>query len=323
VDLGNSWRVAYHLSCFCNPEDCAEVKTMISFLSSANRLGFEIRMKPQNPCTYELKSRRGSAKIKATVTFVVAMLTTAMLFGHDLFLRPSSFWLQSPGKTSLTMYLAEAFPGKEEPWRADKTVDLAVSGPGGKQKVKDVAKENPILNLKAEGTYVIGWSATPSYIAIKGAEFEEYIKAEGYEEVMERRKKTGQTSMEGKEKYVRYLKTVVQVGTKFTEDFKTPLGYKIELIPQENPYSLSSGSTINAVALFDGKPLVGAHVMATYDTYSKEHDVYAQTVVTGSDGAFQIKLDHPGVWLIRTNRMLPLSNDPKAEWQSFLGKPFI
>lgn len=256
--------------------------------------------------------------MKATATFFIALLiATTTLFGHDLFLRPSMFRLKSPGETRLAMYLAEAFPGKEELWRAEKTVDLVVLGPGGKQNVKDVAKQNPTLNLQSEGTYVVGWSATPSYIAIKGADFEEYIKAEGYKEVMELRKKSDQTATEGKEKYVRYLKAIVQVGTKLTDDFQTPLGYKIEIVPSQNPNSLAVGSQLEAVLNFDGNPLSGVQVMATYDTFSKEHDVYAQTVVTDAHGVFRIRLDHPGVWMIRANRMIPLTQDPKADWQSF------
>ncbi len=248
---------------------------------------------------------------------VFTLLFSSQAFPHDLFLRPNPFVLINPGNTKLSMWLAEAFPGKEEKWRADKTVYTIVNGPTGLQKVKDSPGVGPEIVLNRAGTYVVGWEATPSYIKIDAATFLKYLEADGYTNVIEQIKKRGDEKKEGTEKYIRYLKTLVQVGDQRTEHYKESLGYKIELIPSSNPYSVKIGDPLEFQLLFDGKPLAGARVLATYEGFSKEHDVYAQSVQSGKDGKFKVVIDHPGLWMIRANHMLPLSGDPKAEWESF------
>ena len=94
-------------------------------------------------------------------------------------------------------------------------------------------------------------------------------------------------------------------------------GQKIELIPLDNPYSIKAGSEISVRLLYDGQPLAGARVMGTYDTFSKEHDVYAHTVETNNEGIVRMPIDQPGLWMIRANHMIPLNGDPKADWQSY------
>lgn len=57
--------------------------------------------------------------------------------------------------------------------------------------------------------------------------------------------------------------------------------------------------------------------MGTYDSYGKEHDVYAHTVETDTDGVARIPIDEPGLWMVRDNHMPPLQSDPKADWECY------
>ena len=248
---------------------------------------------------------------------VLSLMFSIPAFPHDLFLRPGPFVMSNPGSTKLSMWIAEAFPGKQEKWRSDKTVNIVVHGPAGLQKIKDGPDIGPDVPLTRAGTYVIGWEATPSYIKIDAPTFQKYLEADGYTNIIQLRKQRGEENKEGTEKYVRYLKSLVQVGLQRTDHFKEPLGSKIELIPKSNPYGVKIGQPLEFLLLFDGKPLSGATIFATYEGFSKEHDVYAQTVRTGPDGTFKILIGHPGLWMVRANHMLPLSGDPKAEWESF------
>lgn len=248
---------------------------------------------------------------------VAFCLFTSVAFAHDLFLNAHPFHLEKTGSLTLAMNLAAAFPGKEEAWRQDKTLQFWIIGSSGKKLLKDEKGKNPIIEVSEEGTYVIGWDSSPSYIEIESKDFNEYIAAEGYQNVVQARKEQGKQDAKGREKYVRFLKAFVQVGSKLTNDYSKPLGQKIEIIPLSNPYSLKQGTDLPIKILFDGKPLPKAKVMSTYDTYSKEHDVYAHTIDTAQDGTAKIPISKNGIWLIRVNTMLPMEGDPKADWQSF------
>jgi hypothetical protein len=254
--------------------------------------------------------------IRRTI-LLTALLCTVIGSAHDVFLNAKSFILEKPGSLTLTMNLAEAFPGEEIKWRTEKTLMFSMVGPGTEQELTARKESNPVIEFSKDGTFVIGWNATPSYIEIEPKLFNEYIQAEGYANVIQMRTAQGNQDKPGREKFIRFLKCFVQVGQTRTDDFRRSLDQKIELIPQVNPYSIRIGSELPLQLLFDGKPLQAARVMATYDTYSKEHDVYAYTTETDSQGMARIPITKPGLWLIRANHMLPLQGDPKADWESF------
>lgn len=248
------------------------------------------------------------------LSFLVVAATAS---AHDVFLNAKPFVLNNPGSLTLSMYLAEAFPGEVIKWRGDKTVKFWMIGPGTNVELTAKKEANPVIEFKNIGTYVIGWNGTPSYIEVEPKLFNEYIEAEGYENVIQMRKEQGVQDKPGREKYIRFLKCFVQVGADKTDDFSKNFGQKIEMIPLVNPYSVKAGSNLAVRVVFDGKPLSGVRVMATYETYSKEHDVYAHTMETDTEGIARIPIDKPGLWMIRANRMLPLQGETKADWESY------
>jgi uncharacterized GH25 family protein len=256
-------------------------------------------------------------KMIKRLTIVLLLVFHSFLFAHDLYLRGNPFHQDIPGKVSISMNLAEAFPGEELSWRGDKTTSFVVNGPSGMNKIQDQAGENPTVEFSQEGTYIVGWSGSPSYIKIKPAVFNKYLNLEGYTKVINLRKERGQENKEGAEKYSRNIKAMFQVGSKNTDQFKVPLGFKIEIIPHQNPYSLKVGESLDVELLLDGKPLADNAIMATFDTNSKEPEAYAQVIRTDAKGKAKIKLTNSGVWMIRSNYMTELQNDPKAEWESY------
>jgi len=250
--------------------------------------------------------------------FLSLLLFIAAAAGaHDLYLRSTPFHLTKLGSVKLSMYLAEAFPGKAEKWRGEKTAHFQVVGPNGTIELEGKRESDPSVELSANGTYLIAWSSTPSYITIDSKHFEEYVRLEGYKNVLEDRKKNGKSNADGSEKYSRNLKTFVQVGGKTTDNFSHALGTTIEIIPGRNPYTLKVGDELSVQLLFNGKGVPDARVMATFDGFSLDHDVYAQTVQTNANGIAKIRITKPGIWMVRANQMVPLTGDPKAEWESF------
>jgi uncharacterized GH25 family protein len=247
----------------------------------------------------------------------VLIFMAASAAGHDLYLTSTPFHLPKPGNIKLSLFLAEAFPGKIEKWRGEKTADFQMVGPNGSRELGGKQESDPEVELNAEGTYLLAWSSTPSYITIDSKHFEEYVLQEGYKNVLEDRKRKGKSNAEGSERYSRNLKTFVQVGERTTDNFRHELGTRLEIIPMRNPYALKVGEELSVQLLFKGKGIPNARIMATFDGFSLEHDVYAQTVQTDAKGIAKIKITKPGIWMIRANQMVPLTDDPKAEWESF------
>jgi Domain of unknown function (DUF4198) len=251
--------------------------------------------------------------------FVAALLLliTSTVFAHDLFLVAHPFRMEKPGSIQMAMNLAEAFPGEEQPWRKTKTLRFWLVGPGESHELTAEEGKNPTVNLSRKGTYMVAWNGSASYIEIPATEFNPYVESQGYRDVIAFRKHRGQENAPGKEKYTRFLKAIVQVGDQLTEQYAQTLDQQFEMVPLQNPYLLTPGSTLSVRVLFNRTPIAGIRVMATYDTYSKEHDVYAHRAETDANGIAKLPISAKGVWMIRANHMLPLEEDPKADWQSF------
>ncbi|MDR2343601.1 MAG: DUF4198 domain-containing protein [Spirochaetaceae bacterium] len=81
--------------------------------------------------------------------------------------------------------------------------------------------------------------------------------------------------------------------------FSTPLGYTLEIVPLDNPARLKKGSKAKFRVLYNGAPLPGAKVWATYDYYDyKTMNAYEQTGTTDSKGELTFRISNPGIWIV-------------------------
>ncbi len=65
----------------------------------------------------------------------------------------------------------------------------------------------------------------------------------------------GELGKDIRERYSKHVRAIFQVGDKLTDDYKLPLGYPVEIIPQQNPYALKAGQTLTVLCTRDGQPL--------------------------------------------------------------------
>jgi uncharacterized GH25 family protein len=92
-------------------------------------------------------------------------------------------------------------------------------------------------------------------------------------------------------------------------NFSVPLGHDLEIIPLVNPAKITRGlfaPQARFKVLYQGQPLVGAEVGATYDYYNYQTpDAYAQKAVTDKNGEVRFKIDHGGLWFVRVSDTRP------------------
>ena len=147
--------------------------------------------------------------------------------------------------------------------------------------------------------------------------FEKYLASEGLDHVLKLRKERGEETKNGKERYSRYVKTLIDAGDGNTEALNKVVGQTIELVPLDNPYTKQVGDAIRVQLLFRGKPLVNHLISSTYAGASDKPDTYAQSARTDERGVVTLHLTHSGPWLVRTVHMLPLPDNKDADWESW------
>ena len=257
-------------------------------------------------------------KRKTITAFLLCALLALPAFAHDLFLKPDSFFARINQKISISI-VNGTFQTSEGAVSFARLNDVSVVSAGKRAHPQeaDFTKDETtaFLNLKtgAAGTYVVGLSTKTREIALKAAEFNEYLKEDGLPDTLEERRKTGELEKDAKERYAKHVKAILQVGKKQTDDYKTVLGYPVELVPQQNPYKLKKGDAIEILCLKDGKPLAGQVVLAGREENGKI--IVAPEMRSDANGIVKLRLDGAGKWYVKFINMEKLA-DPNLNYES-------
>ena len=174
---------------------------------------------------------------------LLSLSLVASIFAHDLFLKTDSYFLK-PNSNFTVKVMNGTFLESEGAVAFARLNDVSVVSGGNRvhPKETDLSKDETtaFLNLTTgrAGTYVVGLSTKSREIALKAADFNEYLREDGLPDTLEERRKTGELEKDAKERYAKHVKAILQVGKSQTDDYKTVLGYPVELVPQQNPYKL-------------------------------------------------------------------------------------
>lgn len=249
---------------------------------------------------------------------ILSLLLVASIFAHDLFLKTDSYFLKPNSKFTVKV-MNGTFLESEGAVTFARLNDVSVVSGGERvhPKEADLTKDETtaFLNLTtgAAGTYVVGLSTKSREIALKAADFNEYLREDGLPDTLEERRKTGELEKDAKERYAKHVKAILQVGKKQTDDYKTVLGYPVELIPQQNPYQLKKGDTIEILCVKDGKPLAGQVVLAGREESGKLNA--SPELRSDTNGIVKLKLDGSGKWYVKFINMAKL-DDPALNYES-------
>jgi Domain of unknown function (DUF4198) len=254
----------------------------------------------------------------ASLIFLIASAAA-----HDLFLKFDSFFLKPNAKTTVRL-LNGYFNRSENAVARDRMRDVSVVTPSGDRvnpPASDWRDENgsALLSLQTsgEGTYVAGVSTNPREITLKAAQFNDYLRHDGVPDTLAQRRRDKELAKSARERYSKHVKAIFQVGESKTGGFKTALGYPVEIIPQQNPYDLKIGNTIEVLCLKDGKPVADQFVMVGRE--SNRRVIATPSVRADANGVARVKLTGGGKWFVKFIHMTKLNEanlDYESKWAS-------
>ncbi len=159
-------------------------------------------------------------KRKTITAFLLCAMLALPAFAHDLFLKPNSFFAKINQKISISV-MNGTFQTSEGAVSFARLTDVSVVAPSGSrtnQKETDFTKNETtaFMNLepKEAGNYVVGLSTMWRENSLKAAEFNEYLTLEGIPDILENRKRDKELETDGRYRYSKYVKTILQVGGK-------------------------------------------------------------------------------------------------------------
>lgn len=258
-------------------------------------------------------------KTKPVMLFVCLLLTVSVATAHDLFLKLDNYVLEVNSNITVKL-LNGSFTLSEGTVSRERMSDVSLISPSGAvthpadSDWQDTGKTTLLsVNPKEEGTYVLGLATKTREIKLSGKDFNEYLAHDGLPDTLADRKKKGELKKEVNERYSKYVKAIFQSGANKTDSFKQSLGYAVEIIPQQNPYDLKSGQTLEVLCLKDGKPLVNQFIMAGKQVNKRV--IASPSTRTDSKGIAKIRLSSKGKWYVRFIQMTRL-DQPELDYES-------
>jgi hypothetical protein len=164
------------------------------------------------------------------------------------------------------------------------------------------------IHTRGAGTYVVGVSTKPNMIELSADDFNLYLKEDGIPDILDARQRAGELQKPAKERYSKHVKTLVQVGQDRSDHYATVMGYPAELVPMENPYSLSAGGTLRVRTLVDGKPAGNQYVL--YGGRTENDDgIEQKSTRSNAEGIASIPVSQGGTWYVKFINMVPVKGD--------------
>ena len=173
-----------------------------------------------------------------------------------------------------------------------------------------------IALISDAGLHWIGYQSTPYPVALEAQKFEDYLKDEGLETIIDQRKKNGQSAAPGRERFYRCAKALLETpGTAGATSpvLDRPLGFTLELLPRKNPYAVHPGGELPLSLFFRGKPMANVLIVAM----SKDDPEKAVRARTDAKGRVTLRLAHAGFWLIKAVHMEAAPADAGVDWESW------
>ncbi len=262
-------------------------------------------------------------KRKLLSVFALSIFLVVSAKAHDLFLKLNDYFPQP--NSAVTVRLMNG-----DYWKSENAVernrfqDVSLIIPAGKRLNPPLADwfdkgTEARLNLPTAdaGTYVLGLSTKPRELEMKARAFNDYLAHDGVPDMLAKRKRDGELNKHSQERYSKHVKALFQVGAMRTENFKTPLGYPVEIIPQQNPYELKPGKSLEVLCLKDGAPIVNQFVMVGREVNGKH--LASPSVRTDASGVARIGLRGAGKWYIKFIHMTDMSEaqvNYESKWAS-------
>jgi uncharacterized protein DUF4198 len=263
-----------------------------------------------------LKRKAGRSALRV---LVIALTLAAAVNADAFYLELDSYFLQ-PNSLATVLLRNQYFIRSDGFVTRDRIRDLSVFAPDFRQPAagsvawRDEGKTT-MLEIKTggPGTYLVGIATKPRDDTLSAEEFNDYLLNDGMPDTLAERRKNHELNKDVRERYSKNERAVFQVGNQLSDEYKRPLGYAVEIIPQENPYSLKVGDDITILCTLEGRPLVHQFVQGGWE--SRDGHQHLVSGRTDERGIARFKLAGAGKWYLQMIYMTRLT-DPNLDYES-------
>ena len=251
----------------------------------------------------------------------IALLVSGTASAHDFWIEPSTFRPPAGENVLMSLRIGENLQGEPFPVVPILVERFVLKGEVAEVPVEAFRGVNPAGYVKVgeSGLHWLGYQSRPFPLTVEASKYEEALKREGLERIVEERARKGQTSSEGRERFYRCAKSLLLTPSSGKEArgekgvFDAKMNFTLELVPTTNPYSLKPGAELPLSLSFHGKPIANVLVVAM----SKDDPEKKVSARTDAKGRVSLRLSHAGFWLVKAVHMEAAPKDAGVDWESW------
>jgi len=260
----------------------------------------------------------------------VCLLIIGMIgLAHEFWLQPNKYYLSKNDLLSIRFLVGKNFTGENWKGNRNKVQQLIHYLPDNKQidissqLSENIEGDSLELQLQQDGTHVIAFNSTNSFINLNAEKFNAYLVDDGFEQALAFRKANGEDNQNGTEYYQRCAKTIVQVNDRFTKNCTKKTSLLLDIVPDRNPCEMKYDMYLNKVVydnrfriFFKGLPV--KKIMVKHWYKNREGSTRQKNLTTNNRGWISIE-QQPGINMISCVYMERNNSDTTAQWQSYWG----
>ena len=242
---------------------------------------------------------------------------------HDFWIQPARYAPPPGSLLGVELRVGDHGQGELVARDSERIERFVLVDGEGERSIPGREGANPagIVRVGDSGTAVLGFRSHPSYLELAAEPFEQYLREEGLDGVLEERAERGEHERAGRERYARCAKAIVYTGGEAAGHDRL-LGFPLELVPKEHPskFTLAGGTgTYRLSLLRDDAPLAGALVEAISLAEGDAAGAGARKVVatrTDASGVAVFELPGGGRWLFAAVSMERVEDRSRVDWES-------
>lgn len=249
------------------------------------------------------------------------MLLALPATAHEFWLQAQPYLPEAGAGAVISLKVGENFEGDPTPFVDERTVALRHYAGG---TVSDLGQRLPPrtavprleVPMATPGLHMVAFDSQPIEISLPADTYRAYLHDEGLDSVIEQRKAAGKDAEPGRERYRRYVKTMLRTGGTSDGTYAVSTGQLLEIMPLSDPYAAKPGGTLRFRLTFDKQPLANALVKGWH-----KHDGQLLIIKarTDANGEVALSLPYSGEWMVSVVHMIPARGAAKADWDSFWG----
>ncbi len=242
----------------------------------------------------------------------------APVFAHDLYLMPEQFVTTSGTNLKVSFQNGDRFPEGGSPVKPERLRNTRLVFRQGAADFENItaeaARTTATVRVSGSGVGILTARTIPNFIELDAEKFRSYLEHENLTNALDWRQKHGEMAKPGRERYSKYVKSLVLSG-KSDANFRKEAGLTIEIVPEADPYSLRPGDTLPVRVMFRGAPAADVAVESAWLVGGK-----AELAVVGrtdKTGRVRVPVKATGPHRLHAIVMERCAEPKAADWESF------